>query len=65
MKDAPVRLGLSLQEAADALGVSQDYFVEHVLPEIRIVRRGRRRIVPLAELQRWLDTAAVRTLEVA
>lgn len=39
------RLALSISEAAAALGVSPDYFREHVQPELRIVRRGRRRLV--------------------
>jgi excisionase family DNA binding protein len=56
------RLGLSKAEAAEALGVSVDFFEEHVMPELRIVRRGRRRIIPLAELTRWLEQSAQRTL---
>ena len=36
------RLALSKCEAADALGVSVDFLEEHVMPELRIVRRGRR-----------------------
>jgi excisionase family DNA binding protein len=56
------RLGWSKAEAAEALGVSVDFFEEHVMPELRIVRRGRRRIIPLAELTRWLEQSAQRTL---
>jgi excisionase family DNA binding protein len=52
------RLALSPEEAAALLGVSRDYFDEHVIPELRIVRRGRRILVALAELERWLDRAA-------
>ena len=55
------RLALSKAEAAEALGVSVDFFEEHVMPEIRIVRRGRRRLIPTAELVRWLDGNAHRT----
>ena len=56
---APVaRLALAPNEAAAALGVSRDFFDEHVLPELRIVRRGRRRLVPVRELERWLDREA-------
>jgi len=36
------RLALGLDEAAEALGCSRDYFDEHVRPEVRVVRRGRR-----------------------
>ncbi len=52
---------LSKTEAAAALGVSVDFFDEHVAPELRIVRRGRRRLVQLREIERWLDANATRT----
>jgi excisionase family DNA binding protein len=52
------RLAVSPDEAAAVLGVSRDYFDEHVIDELRIVRRGRRILVALAELERWLDRAA-------
>lgn len=55
---ALVRLALSKQEAAAALGVSVDYFEHHIQPELHIVRRGRRRLIPIAELERWLERAA-------
>jgi excisionase family DNA binding protein len=48
------RLAFSKAEASAALGVSVDFFEQHVMPELRIVRRGRRRLIPLAELERWL-----------
>ena len=57
------RLALSKAEAAVALGVSVDFLEEHVMHELRIVRRGRRRLIPVRELERWLDENAARTLE--
>lgn len=54
------RLALSPDEAAALLGVSRDYFDEHVIDELRVVRRGRRILVALAELERWLDRSATR-----
>jgi hypothetical protein len=36
------RLSVSRDEAAGTLGVSRDYFDEHVIGDLRIVRRGRR-----------------------
>jgi excisionase family DNA binding protein len=57
------RLAVSQQEAAEALGVSPDFFQQHLRHEIRCVRRGRRRLYPITELQRWLDEQATRALE--
>jgi excisionase family DNA binding protein len=56
------RLALSKAEAAEALGVSIDFLEQHVMHELRIVRRGRRRLVPATELARWLEANAARTL---
>ena len=61
---AALRLALSPDEAAAAVGVSRDFFDEHVAPDLRIVRRGRRKLVPVAELERWLDESAAFTLAV-
>jgi excisionase family DNA binding protein len=57
------RFALSKAEAAESLGVSVDFFEEHVMAELRIVRRGRRRLIPVRELEAWLDRSAARTLE--
>jgi hypothetical protein len=57
------RLALSKAEAAEALGVSVDFFEKHVMPDLRIVRRGRRRLIPLHVLENWLDENASRTLQ--
>jgi len=54
----PARLAFSKVEASAALGVSVDFFEQHVMPELRIVRRGRGRLIPLAELERWLSENA-------
>jgi excisionase family DNA binding protein len=54
-----LRLALTPTEAADALGVSVDYFAEHVARELRWVRRGRKRLVPVREIEAWLDRSAV------
>jgi len=59
---ASVRLALSKREASDALRVSVDFFEEHVMHELRIVRRGRRRLIPVRELARWLEASAELTL---
>jgi excisionase family DNA binding protein len=58
-----LRLALSPDEAAAVLGCSRDFFHEHVAPELRIVRRGRRRFVAVSELERWLDRSAARAYD--
>ena len=59
----PPRLALRPEEAAAAIGVSRSFFFEAVLPELRVVRRGRVRLVPIRELERWLEQNAARVLE--
>jgi hypothetical protein len=56
-------LALRPDDAARALGVGRSFFYEEILPELRVVRRGRVRLVPVAELSRWLEMNAARTLE--
>lgn len=60
---ALLRLGLTRREAADALGMSLNSFERHVQPHIRLVRTGKLRIVPIKELERWLEENARLTLE--
>lgn len=59
----PPRLALSADEAAASIGVSRDFFDEHVRPELRIVRRGRRLLVPVREIDHWLEREASRALD--
>ena len=56
------RLAFRVSEAAQALGVSADFFCEHIAPELRWVRRGAIKIVSRAELEEWLEREASRTL---
>jgi hypothetical protein len=55
----PKRLALRLAEAAQVLGMSDDSFARHVRPAIRTVRRDRLILVPVKELEDWLDQNAV------
>lgn len=57
------RLALRPEEAAAAIGCSRDYFDEHVAGELRWVRRGRLKLVAVAEVERWLEQSAARTIE--
>ena len=54
------RLALRPEEIAEALGVGRSFVYEHVLPELRVVRRGRVRLVPVSELADWLERSAAR-----
>jgi excisionase family DNA binding protein len=49
---------LTRKDAAAALGVSVDFFEEHVQAELRLIRRGRLRLVPVDELRRWVQENA-------
>ncbi len=52
------RVALTPPEAAAALGVGVTFFDEQVAPELRLIRRGRKRLVPVRELERWADENA-------
>lgn len=56
------RLALTPTEAAASLGISPDFFAEHVDHELRWTRRGRKRLVGVAELERWLAENSERVL---
>ncbi|HZQ65649.1 MAG TPA: hypothetical protein VFA66_10530, partial [Gaiellaceae bacterium] len=59
--DSPLpRLALTAMEAPQALGVSHDFFREHVAAELRWVRRGRKKLVAVRELDRWLEENSAR-----
>jgi excisionase family DNA binding protein len=52
------RLAYRPNEAAEAIGVSSDHFERHVIPDLRVIRSGRLRLIPRAELERWLAESA-------
>lgn len=54
------RITLTPPEAAAAIGVGPDFFDANVAPELRLIRRGRKRLVPVVELERWVAEAAGR-----
>ena len=59
---AHTTLALSIEEAAAALSLSRDTFERHIVPRLRIVRVGRRLLVPVRELEQWLDQEAAEPL---
>jgi hypothetical protein len=56
-------LALRPEQAARALGVSRSFFFAEILPELRVVRRGRLRLVPLRSLEEWIERNAARGLD--
>lgn len=61
---APVpRIALTMDEAAASLGVSRDFLDKHIAHELRLIRRGRLKLVPTTELERWARESAARTLD--
>lgn len=63
MLTSPIpRLALTREEAAAAIGMSLDSFERHVQPTLRLCRLGRLRLVPVRELERWLEENAETTL---
>jgi excisionase family DNA binding protein len=60
---APPRLALTREEAARSLGVSLDSFERWIQPDLRLIRRGRLRLVPVSELEAWIAESAQRTLD--
>ena len=57
-RPSPPRLSLTVEEAAEAVGMSESSFKRHVQPELRIVRRGSLRIIPIPEIEKWLESNA-------
>jgi hypothetical protein len=55
VKPATPALALSVEEACKALGVSWKLWREHIEPQVKLVRVGRRKVIAVTELQKWLD----------
>jgi hypothetical protein len=56
------RIALTPAEAAAAIGVGPDFFDANVAPDLRLIRRSRKRLVPISELERWVTENAERVL---
>lgn len=59
----PPALTLTETGAAKRLGVSPGFFKQYVLPDLRVIRRGARVLIPESELERWIDRNAARTVD--
>jgi hypothetical protein len=49
------KLLLTRKDAAASLSMSLDHFERHVQPHLLLVRSGALRLIPAAELERWVD----------
>ncbi len=54
------RFALTIAEAAESIGLGRSSFYELVLPHVRTVSVGRRVLIPVDELTRYLETNADR-----
>jgi hypothetical protein len=64
------RYTLTRREAAAALSISLNHFERHVQPELKVVPSGQLVLIPVSELERWVQRharflveAPVRSLE--
>lgn len=55
-------LALSLADAAAALSMGETAFRDSVLPHLRVLRPGGRVLVPVRELERYVETSAAMPL---
>jgi hypothetical protein len=55
-------IAVTREVAARMLGMSVDSFEKFVQPEVKLIRKGKLRLVPVDELRRWAAANAERTL---
>ncbi len=61
---APVpRYTLTRREAAASLGISINHFERKVQPELKVVLSGQLVLIPVTELERWVQSHAHRLVE--
>lgn len=56
---------LTKARAAAELSMSVDTFERYVMADLKLVRIGRKVLVPVRELERWIEQNAARTIEAA
>jgi excisionase family DNA binding protein len=52
------RYTLTRKEAAAALGISLNHFERRVQPELKVVLSGQLVLIPVSELERWVQRHA-------
>ena len=52
------RYTLTRREAAAALGISLNHFERRVQPELKVVASGQLILIPVGELERWVQRHA-------
>ena len=57
------RFALSRKEAAASLGMSLNHFERHVQPELKVALSGQLVLIPVAELERWVQRHARQHVE--
>ena len=57
------RIALDPTEAATALGVGLTFFKSEIAPDLRVVRRGSKRLYPILDLERWVDENAEKVID--
>jgi hypothetical protein len=58
------RYTLTRREAAASLGISLNHFERRVQPELKIVISGQLILIPMTELERWVQRNARRVVEI-
>jgi hypothetical protein len=60
---APIpRVALTPPEAAASLGVGPDFFDANIRPELKVIRRRSKVLIPVRELERWAAENSERVL---
>lgn len=52
------RFALTTVEAAASIGVGPDFFDTNIRPYLALVREGRKVLVPVTEIERWVEENA-------
>ena len=61
--DRPIpRIAVTKDEAAAMLGMSVGSLNKYVMPDVKVIRRGKIVLIPVKQLDAWADRAADYTL---